>query len=223
MCDDCRDLAEKNARLGEEISGLLYTTRRQGHEIVSLKAEATKRAKTSTNAAQIECVLVNWMRLCRGRTSHDGKKGRLPVIDADSKRWKLVAKALKSHDVSECLEAVEGLAAMPYVGAYGRAASGLPSQRYDDIEYALKDEGQIEKARKWRAQALGASERALFDAWTAASGTETFYLTAWLNRYQRDEHHRLPGHKQITHTAELERAWAGGADVIDLASRRPAA
>jgi hypothetical protein len=211
VCPHCRLMAGENERLTEDLSGLLDTTRRQGNEIVGLKNALAQADVDHASNAQVQCLLLNWMHLCRGRTPDDKLKGRRPIIAPGSARWKIARAALREHTVQECLEAIEGLAALPYVGAHGRKADGKPSERFDDLEYALKDETFIEKARKYRARALGASERALFDAWRAAEATQTLYLTAWLGKWNR-----LQVEDDLV-------AGAGWGQVIDITTARKAA
>jgi hypothetical protein len=224
MCNDCRDLSEQNAKLTDELSGALHAVRKLGAENVKLRGASVHSPESDIKTANVWIVLENWLWLCRGRKRNDGK-GRLPLIDPGSTRWTIASRAIKREPegVHACLEAIEGLAAKPYViSGQGRSATGRPSQRVDDIQYALKDETTVERCRRYRAEVLGASEAVLFHAWQACSATDHFYFVAWSGKRARDQHERLPSNKQDRHRAELERAWAG-AEVIDLQSRRSAA
>jgi hypothetical protein len=230
MCD-CRECAEKNALLTDELSGALHTVRKLGAENSRLRGGGPHNAPDDPKTVNVWIILENWMWLCRGRKRND-RKPRLPVIDPGSKRWQIASRALKreSEGMIACIEAIEGLACRPYVidTPPFRSASGRPSQRKDDIEYALKDETQVEKARMWRAETLGASEPALWHAYQAAEASAFLYGVLWSESHNRAWFNALPKWKQdakrMRAAEEADAILAQvGARVIDLHSRRDVA
>lgn len=225
VCNDCRTLAEQNAAQAEELSGALHTIRKLGAENSRLRGQ-TIHAGDDLKTANVWVILENWLWLCRGRKRGD-KRGRLPLIDPGSKRWTIAAKAEKREPegVRACVEAVEGLACKPFVTNHGRSPQGRPSQRYDDIEYALKDETAVERCRKYRAEVLGATEGVLFAAWQQLAATEGLYWSLWQDRVARARFDAMPEYKQIAHRMRVAEAAdaAETARVIDLHSRRDVA
>jgi hypothetical protein len=171
-------LLSENEHLTEEISGLLYTTRKQAASIAALTRELRKTHADDPTATEIEIVLANW----KHHTGHP--KAKTPV---GGKRWVVVKKALKDHTLEELLEAIEGLGLVPYVGNHGRKTDGKPSERYDDVEHALRDETTIARFRSYRARALKASSSVLLDVYAAVGATETLYASAVLSALAREE------------------------------------
>lgn len=226
VCDTCTNLkaqvasfVEENEKLTNQLSGYMATQRRDAGTIGSLTAELRKRDIEDPANADVQCVLDNWVHHCRSIT----RKGRQPVIDPGSKRWTIARKALKRHSVAECLEAIEGLALLPYVTDRGRTATGRPSQRYDDIEYALKDETTVERCRKYRARVLGASADMLFEASQAASATACLYSTAFLTKLGRERFDAMPREEQIAHRVRVARVLYGDGESNVVPIRRDAA
>lgn len=215
MCDTCTSLLLENGQLTEEVSGLLDTTRRQGREIVGLKNELRKQDIEDPSNAAVQVLLQNWLRLT-GR-------GARTVVEPGGKRWKVAKAALKREGGQQrCLESIEGYALLPYVGAHGRQATGKQSQRFDDIEHSLGDETKVDRGRKYRAQALGASADMLFEAYEAANATAHLYLTASIGRNCRDRYEQLSHEEQAAHRIQVARTVYGD-NVIDLSTRRSAA
>jgi hypothetical protein len=142
-CETCTHLLAENESLTSEVSGLLDTTRRQAKTIAGLNAELTRRAETSPRAETIRRVAEHWQR------EHPRAK-----VPAGGKRWKTIDAAIKAgHTPEELIEALDGLAARPFVTDKGRAAAGTPQQRYDDLALCLRDEVTIERFRSYQQQA----------------------------------------------------------------------
>ncbi len=178
-------LLTENAGLTDEISGYMRTNRTQSRQIGALSAELRKLSAADPRSADIQTVLVNWQNLT-------GRKRA--AIDPSTKRWRMVATALKrEHGVQgmdgqeRCIHAVEGVALLPYVGTHGRQAHGKPSRRYDDVQYALGDESMVERALKYRAVVLGACTDDLVMAWEQAGKTLDLYATIVMRRFARQE------------------------------------
>jgi len=222
MCD-CLECAEKNARLTEDLSGALHTIRKLGAENLRLRGAGTHAHPDDPKTANVYVVLENWLWLCRGRKRSDGKP-RLPVIDPGSKRWTIAQRAInrEPEGVRACVEAIEGLACKPYVSAHGRTEHGRPSQRYDDIEYALKDETTVERCRRYRAEVLGANEPILWQAYQAANASAFLYGMLWSESYARARFRALPTYKQVAHSMRVaeEADAVESARVLDLHSRK---
>lgn len=183
MDEKYASLLAENEALTEEISGLLDTTRRQGREVVALKRELNRATESDPKSQDVRGVLDAWKRLC----GHPRAK-----CPTDGKAWKVTLRAMRHHSRQEVMEAIEGLALMPYVGAHGRQAAGKPSDRYDDVEHALKDETTIRRFRTYRARALGASSLDLFGVYEALAAEADLYLRAAVTRWHREELKRLP-------------------------------
>jgi len=143
LTDRSEAMLLENSELHEEVAGNLVTIRKISRELGALRAELTRRAEESPEAKQIRRVLDHW--------AADHPRAKTPTGGA---RWKTVAKALRlDHTVDELLEAVDGLRTRPYVTDRGRSATGSPSQRYDDLTIALRDESTIARFRGY-AQSL---------------------------------------------------------------------
>lgn len=207
-CEHCKRFAHENEELTDEISGLLDTTRRQGREIVGLKNELRQRDADDPSHVEVRILLENWKRL-------NGKTDRC-IIAPGSKRWKIAKAALKREDcLQDCIESIEGYALLPYVVGGQRRGNGKPSERYDDLEYALGDETRVDKGRKYRAMALGADEPALFRAWKAADATKDLYFSAWWGKWNRERTTQEQARKQAELVSE-----SGWGNVVDISSVR---
>jgi hypothetical protein len=144
----------ENEQLTNELSGALSTIRTLGRQNAALRGELTRRAEDSPRAEDIRTVLDDWQQ--------DHPRAKTPT---GGKRWRTVNRALAlGHGVDELLEALAGLRAFPYVGSTGRASTGRPEQRYDDVEHALRDESTIERFRRHAQRATAAPEQDPF--WT---------------------------------------------------------
>jgi hypothetical protein len=151
----------ENEELTNELSGALSTIRTLGRQNAALRGELTRRAEDSPRAEDIRTVLDAWLQAHpRAKTPTGGK------------RWRTVNRALAlGHGVNELLEALAGLRAFPYVGSTGRASTGRPDQRYDDVEHALRDESTIERFRRYAQRATSAPEQDPFWAHVDAQDT----------------------------------------------------
>lgn len=148
-CGRCAQLeellrqAEANiAELGQQLAGREVQLRRAGQAEVRLRSELEQRAEQDPSSKEVREVLAGWeARHPRAKTPMSGK------------RAKTVRNALKlGFSVEELKEALEGLAAFPFVGPHGRMATGTPEQRYDDVHHALADETTIDRFRKYATQ-----------------------------------------------------------------------
>ena len=236
MCDLHDSLMAENEQLTNEMSGLLHTTRKLGREIVGLRNRLRQQDIDDPANANVLMLLQSWVRLT-GRTKQSN-------IQPGSDRWDMARKAIKREGsgqggeptgVKRCILAVEGIALRPYGPAYNRQATGKPSDRLDDLEYALSTSKRVDDAIRIRATVLGASADDLFDAVSQIRATEHLYslaLTAATNREwfqslsdEEKAKRRVSTWQQLVEYGldETEPArdfYAQHADVIDLAARR---
>lgn len=111
----------------------------KNREIGSLKAELTKQRQSSPEAKGVQEVFDHWVHALGkdpSRTKPDSKLG-------EKRQAKIRARLRESFTVDELKRAIDGLAAMPYVTAKGRAETGSHSQLYDDLTIALADETTV--------------------------------------------------------------------------------
>lgn len=80
----------------------------------------------------VEEVFEFWTELHR-----NSARGRRPVLD--TKRRTLIAKAIASHGIDACLDAIRGCWVSPF--HQGQNSRG---KKYDDIELILRDSAKIE-------------------------------------------------------------------------------
>lgn len=199
MCERCddleqqnRELAEMNAELSEEVSGLMIQVRKQAGREAALARELRAVFEADPRAEEIREVLEAWKRLL----GH--KRAKCP---ADGKRYKLVRAALRSHTKEELIEALEGLALVPFVGAHGRKPNGKKHERYDDVEHALRDEVTIQRCRGYRERARRASFESLHEVYKASEATAHAHFTALTLAMERDARLREQGREQMGEVA----------------------
>jgi len=182
-CERLRDIVRRsaieNTQLVEEISGANERDRVQGKEIAHLKRQVTRQANEDAEAEKITRVLENW------RKSHP--KAQIP---AGGKRWDTVKKALRlmkddeAGPVDACLEALEGLRLMPFVGPHGRTHVGSKgARRFDDVEHALRDEATIERFRGYARQARMSPEERLWRAAEVTGRVHEDWHRLWVERF----------------------------------------
>lgn len=171
------ELIIENTRNGEEMAGLQAQLRRAGAAEMRLRRELAQQREDDPAAENVRDLLAFWQRQLKPKAMIDPKTPR------GGKRWKVAQDALKltDGDVQMCRDAISWLALVPYVTAQGRRGSGKASQRYDDIEYALKDEARIEEfARKWRLlQASPVGRRVV--AWQEVNQTAQHYFNLMMD------------------------------------------
>jgi hypothetical protein len=64
------------------------------------------------------------------------------------RRDNVLARLREGATVDELKEAVDGMAARPYVNGNGRSPVGKPDQRYDDLEVVCRDEQHVTRFRR---------------------------------------------------------------------------
>lgn len=117
-------------------------------EKAALKAQLTKLQRADPNASAVEGILIYWRNRLRGPTSRVDVG--LHSKRADVVRKRLVAM-MDGDDTSAAVEriqsAIDGCAAMPFEGAYGKryAEDGEGRKRKDDLTYILRDEVKMEQ------------------------------------------------------------------------------
>lgn len=213
-CPHCRVLAEQNAQLAEEASGLLKAQRYLAGENSRLSSKSVDDDLRDPKKAPIIIVLENWAHLM-------GKRKDV-LIGPGTKRWALTRQALSREEqmgegmgLKRCLMAIEGLACKPYVTGHGRSASGRPSERFDDVKYALGDETRVDACLKYRAQAMDATEAEWFDAWKAVDATQQLYFQVWLGKWTRDQ--TMAERKAVQDAMVTDAGWG---QVIDISTVR---
>lgn len=172
-------LQAENNELAEELAGSRGTQRTLERQLRQARTELSKQRKEDPLADTIERLLLVWMR----ETDRLDRKGRKPNIAVDGSRGQLVAKALKMQN-SRTLEpftehdltlAFIGLGLVPYVSDAGRQPTGPAAKRYDDVQYALKDERTIERfiaeARRQGRDAVDGKE-SVWGVWQRISAME---------------------------------------------------
>jgi len=156
-----------NAELSEEISGLMSQVRTQARREQALRRELRTLRQDDPQSADIHHVFAEWQRLL----GHPGAK-----MPTDGSRWPVIRRALRSHTVQECIEALEGLALKPYVVNGKRMPSGPAAKRYDDVDHALGDEKRIDQCRRIRARAYGADVHVLRRFYLEAQATANAFF-----------------------------------------------
>lgn len=177
-CPDCLQAAELNERLGHELAAQQGIARREAMRAMAAERRLSEMREDDPDSEQIRSILELWREL----TGH--KRAKIP---ASGKRWAAVKRALKDHTEGEVIEAIEGLALFPYVGAHGRKPDGVEKERYDDVEHALRDEITIQRFRSYRNRAKGASFEAVWEMWERTRATSDGYYRQVLHRLYEEE------------------------------------
>lgn len=141
-CERCTQLEAllKNAEhdiaeLGAQLAGVQIQARRAGQAEVAIRRQLQEAMEADPKSEEIRDVLNHW------QAHHPRAK-----CPTGGKRFVVVKKALKlGFDVDQLKVALDGLRQFPYVGPGGRKATGDKSERYDDVEHALRDEATIER------------------------------------------------------------------------------
>ena len=202
-----RTLSDQQAEQATEIAGLQLQLRRAGQAEVALRNQLNQATEADTeHDVEIRTLCDAWKRLLGHPKAKAPKTG---------KRWKVAKAALRHHSAEECMEAIQGLALLPYVGPKGRVATGDEKQRFDDLEHCLGDETKVDRFRGYWLRAQEAAElgtEAMFDTWQKVSALEVHWSGLVLGAAVRRE--------QEQQSASEERAMAevddGLAQVIPL-------
>lgn len=170
-----------NAKLSDELSGMLVITRNAAGTITGLKGKRTRQVNEEATAHDVIAILRTWKTLLAPRAS----------IDLEGARADIVRKALKTFTHGDrtqrrrtCMNAVRGLALRPYAGPRGRSASQEHgAQKRHEIRYALMDEEHIEEHAAFYLASLAKPLEWHDRAWTAAIDVEVryrwMYFQAW--------------------------------------------
>jgi hypothetical protein len=149
LCHRCDQLVEENGGLVDQVSGLLYTTGKQGREIGRLKREAEKwqvgtDGKPSKEADLVRRCLAYWLQKLEKLDPEKAARVKITLIGA---RAGAVRQGIRwGWDTPPELKAVvDGLFLAPYVVFGSRRSSGAPSSRRIDLTHAFKDEASIEE------------------------------------------------------------------------------
>lgn len=139
VIDGNGEVADDATILPEDYANLWNRNKRLEREIAGLKGELTKLRRVDPKLEDIMEVLEYW----RDRTNHPGAK--LPV---DGKRFKSVKTRLNDGFSTDQLKrAIDGVAAFPYEGDYGKryAENDKGRKRKDElILHVMRDEQQVE-------------------------------------------------------------------------------
>jgi hypothetical protein len=185
---DQRELAEIVVRsmeveqaLTEEVSGLVYTTRKQAQTIAGLQGQRTRKRNQDALDADVLGVLRMWKALLHPKAT----------IELEGKRAEQVRDALTKYTAGTrserrhmCMDAIRGLSLRPYAGPRGRSGDPYPgSKRYTQIAHALKDEIQIEEhARFYRSVKARPVDKA-YAALKRADELQERYFWLWLQAF----------------------------------------
>jgi hypothetical protein len=130
MCDRCHLLegqihsyAEENARLTNEISGLLHITRGAANTISGLKGKNTRKRNEAITDQDVMAILKIWKSLLASRASIDLEGARADLV---RKALKTFVKGTRTERRRMCMDAVRGLALRPYVGPQGPFGGSVP-------------------------------------------------------------------------------------------------
>lgn len=172
-CEGCgalqaslQTIQQQNNQLAEENAALSHQLRRAGMAEMALRRQLEKTLEDEPEAEQIRSIITYW----KVKLGHPRAKAPM-----GGKRAKIVRAALRTHSVTELKQAIDGLALLPYVTDKGRRPTGEPSQRYDDLEYALKDEQRIERFRAYWDRAMRADVWRRYEAWEMVSAVADRY------------------------------------------------
>ena len=181
-----------------EISGLQQQLRRAGKAEHMLRVQLDQAHEKDTDEDMVIRTLCDaWKRLLGHPRAKTPKTG---------KRWKVAKAALRHHSAQECLEAIHGLALLPYVGPKGRAATGEEKQRYDELEHCLRDEATVDRfIGYWRRASTAAVDEtdAIFDGYFKVAALHSHWVGLVLGARCRREWHEMPAEKR----AELVALW----------------
>lgn len=216
VCRQCKeleaDLAETRqllAKAHDDLMGQTQTVTVQGKEIGKLKRELS--SETTPLAQDVRRVLEFWQRkhpranidpagsrakVVRGamKLGHTDPPLACPVHDllADGEKRDKDARCTVAD---ELIEALEGLALMPFVGPHGRCAEGgRGTRRFDGIEYALTDrksggpsEATIERFRGYARRAKLAPSEKLLVAYQLTGDVHETYARYLLDALAREQ------------------------------------
>jgi hypothetical protein len=198
--DTVRTLQEQNNALAEENAGLSHQLRRAGAAEMGLRRKLEKACEDEPDAPDIRRVLNAWKR--------HHPKAKTPLA---GKRAGVVRKALRSHTVEECIEALEGLALLPFVTKGGRRPTGPPECRYDDVEHALRDEQTIARFRSYWSRAKAANLEQRYDAWVMVTRVADRYAELLMEAVHEEDRRKrgdlidaLPEEHELEAQARLE-------------------
>lgn len=140
-----RELAQVKRSAVEDLENLTAVIASRERVIRRLQREMEVTAASSARADEIREIA----RYYRERLRKT-KAWKFPV---NGKRWKAVAGMLDAdHSVQELKEAVDGVAAMPFVGPRGRCAQDGPGcSRQDELELVMRDETNVQRFRDYAA------------------------------------------------------------------------
>ena len=124
------------ADLEDKVAGLQTTLGMQARKLGQYEREKAKAdPRMDSRYGELKKIVNRWKRA----TGHEKS-----MISDD--RLKLVRARLKDGYTIEQIElAIDGLAACPYVVDAQRVRTGKPSQRYDQLEHALKGGAKLER------------------------------------------------------------------------------
>lgn len=166
--DKLLELGQHISMLEDQLAGRERQLRREGATVVSLQRELSRVREEEPESETIRTVLEHWRRVT-GRTKQT-------KIGMSTSRAQVVRKALKFHTPEELVEALDGLALLPYVGAHGRKAVGDESERYDEVKHALRDEETVDRFISYRRRAVEtADSQRMFDTWQRIAALERAY------------------------------------------------
>ena len=177
--------AEANiVELGEMLAGRELQLRRAGQAEVALRRELDRTREEAPDGETVRVILNYWKR----KLGHPRAKSPLT-----GKRAQVVRKALRENKAEEIMEAIDGLALVPFVGDGGRRPTGTPEQRYDELEIALRDETSVRRFRGYaqRAKALadGAEWRKLAEVHHEAAVVADEYWRLLLEHFEYEDSH----------------------------------
>jgi hypothetical protein len=153
-----RSLSDELEARSVELAGARSTQITLERQITKLRTDLSRAAEDDPKSKEILSILVHW-RVSTGHT-----KARIPLTGA---RAKLARSALRTYKAAELMEAISGLALLPYVCNGKRVAYGHSTERYDQLDHCIGDEKRIENNRRTYLRAQEAAEGDLTLLWEA--------------------------------------------------------
>lgn len=169
VIDGNGELDDESAVVPLDYALLLEQNRKLLREKAALQGRLTRLLRDDPDAELVTSLLVYWRNRCRGPLSRveipvDGRRGdavrrtlkRLVDADEDPQlanpdktAHKAAVESATERAAAKIREAIDGCAAFPYAGAYGKrfAEPGPRLERKDEIVYVLRDEIVFERFR----------------------------------------------------------------------------
>lgn len=145
-CEHCQYERDRADRLAEDAMLLKQEGIGQLRKINALKTELSRQRKEHPNAKAAAALFDHWKTVT-------GKNSNTVYGEA---REKALLERLVQFSEEQLRLAIDGVAAMPYVGRKGRQANPGPgAKRYDELTLVLRDETTVERFIGYGMEAKG--------------------------------------------------------------------